>query len=162
MRKLMLGALTPRLRLIPIGVLVLTAGYLAIASPLLAGAKPKDRQATVTIPDSDRFIPFALTIRAGDSVHWVNHDSDDHTVVSDDAVNTTGPTGVNEVLPADGGSLTLTFKQPGQFVYFCRFHSHLDEFNQPVAPGPDGGIQDSNGNFGTPMMGVITVVRGNF
>jgi len=34
----------------------------------------------------------------------------------------------------------------------------LDSFNQPKAPGPDGGIQDPNGNFGTPMNGVITVV----
>jgi hypothetical protein len=34
----------------------------------------------------------------------------------------------------------------------------LDPDNQPIAPGPDGGIQDSNGNFGTPMSGVITVV----
>ena len=33
-----------------------------------------------------------------------------------------------------------------------------DSDNQPLAPGPDGGIQDSNGNFGTPMSGVITVV----
>jgi hypothetical protein len=29
-----------------------------------------------------------------------------------------------------------------------------------VAPGPDGGIQDPNGNFGTPMNGVITVLPG--
>jgi hypothetical protein len=34
----------------------------------------------------------------------------------------------------------------------------LDADNQPKAPGPDGGIQDSNGNFGTPMNGVITVL----
>jgi hypothetical protein len=27
-----------------------------------------------------------------------------------------------------------------------------------VAPGPDGGIQDSKGNFGTPMSGVVTVL----
>ena len=38
-----------------------------------------------------------------------------------------------------------------------RFHAHLDAYHQPVAPGPEGGIQDSNGNFGTPMMGVVTV-----
>jgi hypothetical protein len=25
-------------------------------------------------------------------------------------------------------------------------------------PGPDGGIEDANGNFGTPMSGVITVL----
>jgi hypothetical protein len=34
----------------------------------------------------------------------------------------------------------------------------LDAHHQPIAPGPDGGIQDANGNFGTPMNGVITVL----
>ena len=29
--------------------------------------------------------------------------------------------------------------------------------NQPIGPGPKGGIQDSKGNFGTPMSGVVTV-----
>ena len=56
------------------------------------------------------------------------------------------------------GTFHLRFTHAGTFVYFCRFHSHLDGFNQPVAPGPEGGIQDANGNFGTPMMGVITVL----
>ena len=34
----------------------------------------------------------------------------------------------------------------------------LDASGQPVAPGPDGGIQGPGANFGTPMMGVITVL----
>jgi len=55
------------------------------------------------------------------------------------------------------GTFALTFTHPGTFVYYCRFHSHLDAANQPVAPGPKGGIQDANGNFGTPMMGIVTV-----
>jgi plastocyanin len=155
---MLMRRLSPRLWLIPGGILILVAGYLAIASPILAGAKPKS-DTTVTIPEADRFTPFALTIPAGSSARWVNNDEDDHTVVSDNAVNTTGPT-TNELLPADGGTLTLHFSKPGQFVYFCRFHAHLDEFNQPVAPGPYGGIQDETGNFGTPMMGVITVLPG--
>jgi hypothetical protein len=54
--------------------------------------------------------------------------------------------------------LTLEFDHAGTFVYYCRFHSMLDADNQPIAPGPDGGIQDANGNFGKPMSGVITVV----
>ena len=87
-----------------------------------------------------------------------NNDEDDHTVVSDDAFNTAGNKGVNRLLPADGGTVVLQFTHPGTFVYYCRFHAHLDSFNQPVAPGPEGGIQDANGNFGTPMMGVITVL----
>jgi plastocyanin len=115
----------------------------------------------VTVPEADRFIPYALTIRAGDSVKWTNNDEDDHTVVSDDAFNNAGNQGTDELLAADGGTVTLRFKHPGTFVYYCRFHAHLDAFNQPVAPGPDGGIQDANGNFGTPMTGVVTVLPRN-
>ncbi|MBL7490217.1 hypothetical protein I6A60_04310 [Frankia sp. AgB1.9] len=122
------------------------------------------RNHLVTIPGEDRFTPFGLTIRAGDSVTWRNEDTDNHTVVTDDAFTTTDNLGVNHlILGTDDnngkpGLFTLTFRKPGNFVYYCRFHSHLDQFNQPVAPGPDGGIQDASGNFGTPMMGVITVL----
>jgi plastocyanin len=119
---------------------------------------------TVTIPGEDRFTPFALTIHVGDSVTWKNKDTDDHTVVTDDAFTTTDHHGVNVVIPGTDANhghvakFTLTFRKAGTFVYYCRFHSQLDGFNQPVAPGPDGGIQDSKGNFGTPMMGVVTVL----
>ena len=118
----------------------------------------------MTVPQEDRFTPFALTIHAGDSVQWINNDTDDHTVVSDDFFNTAGNNHTNHLLrgtDSNGGrpgKFTLRFNHPGTFVYFCRFHSHLDADHQPVAPGPDGGIQDSNGNFGTPMMGTITVL----
>jgi hypothetical protein len=119
----------------------------------------------VIVPGEDRFLPFTLTIRAGESVEWVNNDTDDHTVVSNDAFNTAGHQGLNVILPGTDsnggqpGTLTLHFTHPGTFAYYCRFHSHLDEDNQPVAPGPDGGIQDPNSNFGTPMMGEITFCR---
>jgi hypothetical protein len=55
-------------------------------------------------------------------------------------------------------TFTFQFSKPGVFVYYCRFHVHLDADDQPVAPGPDGGIQDANRNLGTPMTGVITVL----
>jgi plastocyanin len=152
----------PRFTLLRVGVLVLATAALVTALAIFAGGASgkQDRVHNVTIPDSDRFTPFALTIRQGDSVKWTNTDTDQHSVVSDDAFNSTDNAGTNQVIPSNS-SFTLTFKHPGTFVYFCRFHAHLDELNQPVAPGPDGGIQDSNGNFGTPMSGVITVQRGN-
>ena len=82
-------------------------------------------------------------------------------VVSDDAFNTAGHKGMDQLLPANGGTLTLRFNHPGVFVYYCRFHAMLDAFNQPIAPGPEGGIQNQDGNYGTPMSGVITVVEGD-
>ena len=112
----------------------------------------------VSVPEADRFTPFALTIHPGDAVRWVNNDEDDHAVVSDDAFNTAGHEGTDHLIGADGGAFNLRFNHPGTFVYYCRFHAHLNAANQPIAPGPDGGIQNANGNFGTPMSGVVTVL----
>jgi plastocyanin len=122
-----------------------------------AGAGQHHQTRAVEVPEADRFAPFAVVIHAGDSVKWTNNDEDDHTVVSDDFFNTAGHRGYDQLLGVDL-SLTLTFSHPGTFVYYCRFHAHLDAYYQPVAPGPDGGIQDANGNYGTPMSGVITVL----
>ena len=125
--------------------------------PAALGAEPGAQTHQVRVPDGDRFTPFGLTIRAGDLVRLVNNDEDDHTVVTDNAFTTADNKGVNRLLPV-GGAVVLRFDQPGSFVYYCRFHAHLDGFNQPVAPGPDGGVESADGNFGTPMSGVITVL----
>jgi plastocyanin len=136
--------------------------FVLLSIPLGFGDSAITKQ--VNIPDEDRFAPFALTIHIGDSVKWINNDTDDHTVVAVGRFTTTDHRSVDRlILGTDNnggqpGTLTLTFHQAGRFVYHCRFHSKLNSHGQPVAPGPRGGIQDSKGNFGTPMMGVITVV----
>jgi len=152
----------------------------AVASIAFGTTAAKERgprlHQMIAVPEEDRFTPFALVIRPGDTVEWINNDTDDHTLVSNDAFNTTGPH-VNQLLPgtdSNGGTpappFSIKFNRPGLFVFYCRFHSHLDSDNRPVAPGPKGGIQgekdptmcDPAGtdtcNFGTPMMGVVTVV----
>ncbi|HEY0512843.1 MAG TPA: plastocyanin/azurin family copper-binding protein [Thermoanaerobaculia bacterium] len=134
-----------------------------VAAPSLGQPAPHSHF-QVIVPQEDRFTPFAQTIHAGDTVKWINKDTDDHTVVSDDTFNTTGHQGLNVVLKgtdSNGGKpgvLTLHFPLPGTFVYYCRFHAHLDADHQPAAPGPKNGIQDPSGNYGTPMMGIITVL----
>jgi plastocyanin len=147
-----------RLRWAALALLVVC--LLAFASFNLAVAQssnPTVRQ--IIVPEEDRFIPFAATIRVGQRVQWVNNDLDDHTIVSDDPFNTAGPRGMDVLLKANGGTFSIKFDHPGSFPFYCRFHAHLDSANQPVAPGPDGGIQDPNGNYGTPMAGVITVLE---
>jgi len=112
----------------------------------------------VFVPEADQFTAFAITIHSGESIKWINKDTDDHTIVSDDFVNTAGNDGTDHLLPGTEsnndkpGKFVLTFSQPGVFVYYCRFHATLDANHQPIAPGPDGGIP------GTPMMGVVTVL----
>ena len=148
------------------GIAVFITVLLALVLLVPVGGALADRSSVhvVNVPEEDRFDPFALVIRAGDQVRWVNNDGDDHTIVSDDFFTTTNNQGKNILLPgteSNGGNpgvVTLSFKKAGVFVYYCRFHAHLDEAHQPVAPGPDGGIQDAHGNFGTPMSGVIVVL----
>src|SRR5207302_545736 len=124
--------------------------------------KPSARQ--IIVPGEDRFFPFGTTIREGQTVEWVNMDTDDHTVVTNNFYNTAGHNGVDVVIKGTDsnggqpGKFRLTFHHAGTYVYYCRFHSHLDDAHQSVAPGPNGGIQDANGNFGTPMSGIITVL----
>jgi plastocyanin len=141
--------------------------FLAAAAPNPISQPARVVHNQVIVPEEDRFTPFSQTIHAGDAVRWINMDTDDHTVVSDDAFNTAGNRHINIVLKGTDnnggqpGTLVLHFSHPGTFVYYCRFHAHLDGDNQPVAPGPEGGIQDPDGNHGTPMMGIITVLPGN-
>jgi plastocyanin len=141
------------LALLAICLLVLSVSKQGVA------ASPDATVRQIMVPDEDRFTPFAITVKVGQAVQWVNNDTDDHTVVSDDAFNTAGHRGVDVLLPANGGTFTLRFKHPGVFPFYCRFHAMLDADNQPKAPGPDGGIQDPDGNYGTPMSGVVTVVN---
>jgi plastocyanin len=141
--------------------------FLLLLLGVAAAQQPQAITKTVNVPEADQFIPFAITIHVGDSVQWVNHDEDDHTIVSDDALTTAGHRGTNHLLPGlennagQPGRFTLKFNSVGRFVYYCRFHSHLNGQHQPIAPGPDGGIQDSKGNFGTPMSGVVVVLPAN-
>ena len=146
MRKFLVPILVAAVALIPVGATH------AVATSAYSGKTVK-----VTVPDSDRFTPFARTIHVGDTVAWTNHDTDNHTVVSDDAFNTAGHQGTDHLLPS-GGTFELTFNQPGTFVYYCRFHAHLNQYQQPIAPGPEGGVQNAHGNYGTPMSGVIVVL----
>ena len=123
-----------------------------------AAGREKNAAVQIMVPGEDRFTPFAITVKVGQGVEWVNNDTDDHLIISNDAFNTAGHRGTSVLLPGGGGTFRLQFNHEGVFPYYCGFHAMLDADNQPKAPGPDGGIQDGDGNFGTPMNGVITVV----
>jgi hypothetical protein len=73
-----------------LGVCLLTLGM----SNRSIAASPHAMVRQIMVPDEDRFTPFAITVRVGQPVQWVNNDTDDHTVVSNDAFNL--------ILPATG------------------------------------------------------------
>src|SRR5258708_9477000 len=146
----------------PYRIMILAAAAAAVLAAVMGGAgpagQPKDtpRRAGVIIPREDRFTPFNLTVHAGTLVIWVNQDTDDHTIVSDDHFSTAGPRGLDILIKgtdSNGGApgrYASFFAAPGTFAYPCKFRSHLDDAQQPVAPRRDAGIRAATGDLDTP------------
>src|SRR5262245_24201195 len=95
------GAQMRPFRVIALSIGCVIALSAAVATPLAAESSQSSNGSshTVNIPETDKFVPFALTVQVGDRVRWVNSDTDDHTVVSDDAFNTAGHLGLNVLIP---------------------------------------------------------------
>src|SRR5574337_39288 len=94
-----------------------------------SAAASASKTVSVVIPGTDRFSPFALTINQGDTVRWVNNDTDEHVVVTvPDAPETFS-------LPVQGGgkSATHTFQIPGVYYYYCSIHARYDDKAGQVA-----------------------------
>lgn len=83
-----------------------------------AGQQAMGNAAQVKI-DNFTFTPNALTVSAGTTVHWVNHDDIPHTVVSDDKT-----TFKSKALDTDD-NFSYTFSKPGTYSYFCSIHPKM-------------------------------------
>jgi plastocyanin len=87
-------------------------------APAMSRAKPpKAATHTVTIRNM-RYSPATLTIKAGDSVTWVNADQRDHTVAANDGSFASGNIG-------PGASYTYRFAKDGKFTYGCNLHPRM-------------------------------------
>src|SRR5262245_54809838 len=101
-------------------LMVFCALMLGVASyTWAADPSNESRVHHVIIPEEDRFTPYGLTIHTGESIQWVNEDTDDHTVVSDDKFTTAGHKGTDHTLPGTENNqgrpstFTLQFSKPG-------------------------------------------------
>ena len=70
------------------------------------------------------FQPGALTINAGDTVRWTNHDSVSHTVTSGTNCQDNGVWASSGLL-SNGQTFSVTFNQAGTYPYFCMPHCFL-------------------------------------
>jgi len=71
----------------------------------------------VDLPPSYKFVPAAITVRAGTPVTWTNHDHFTHSVrLLDDG-------GAVLVMRPDS-TATFTFTAVGTHHYECSFHPH--------------------------------------
>ena len=86
--------------------------------------------------------PDPLTVPAGSTVTWVNHDSVYHTVTSDQTV---GP--LNSPNIQQGESFSFTFTAKGDFYYHCTPHATLVDSH-------------ASGRAYTGMVGLVTVTAG--
>jgi plastocyanin len=94
-------------------ILLLPAGRRSTANATQASAP----SAEVKV-DNFSFSPAALTVAAGTTITWINHDDIPHTVVSDDHVFK------SKVLDTDE-KFSYTFNRPGTYPYFCSVHPKM-------------------------------------
>ncbi len=65
-----------------------------------------------------KFIPDSLTVKAGDTITWINKDIVPHTASADDNSFDTG-----ELKQDESGSITVSSDQT--ISYFCKFHPSM-------------------------------------
>ena len=78
------------------------------------------------------FNPDQITIRAGDSVTWVNHDSDRHHLQGD---------GFESKDLANGNTFSVEFTESAQIAYHCTIHTYME--GKVVVLNPDGSVPPS-------------------
>jgi plastocyanin len=93
-------------------LLLLAAGLLACPAGL--GAAPQRATHTVTI-DGARFSPAALTVKAGDTIVWVNKDILAHTATAKDGA-------FDSKVIQPGKSWRYVVRRKGTSAYTCAFH----------------------------------------
>jgi plastocyanin len=96
---------------------------LVLALPLLGGqaiagdstAEPTEHVVEIT---GFKFIPESLSVKAGDTIKWINKDIAPHTATADDMSFDTGPLKQNE-------SKSVTVSSDQTISYSCRFHPSM-------------------------------------
>jgi plastocyanin len=78
-------------------------------------AVPAGTRKHTVIIEGTRFQPESLTVKAGDTIVWVNKDLFPHTATASNS------TFDSQVIPA-GASWKYVAKKKGEFAYGCLFH----------------------------------------
>lgn len=93
-----------------------TKGTTAGTAPL--GSALPEVPGQVDIVDYE-LLPDTITIAAGESVTWVNHDDVDHYMVTDDET-----TVHSDPIPP-GARYVGTIATPGTYAYYCEIHNAM-------------------------------------
>jgi len=96
-------------------------------------AVPLSASATVTIPVASRmFAPWAVTVKTGSTVTWVNRDCSMHVVATVPELAAAAVPTLS--LPGDGGTASHTFWQPGVYYYDCSGNAMWDPGKSIMVP----------------------------
>jgi plastocyanin len=87
-------------------------------SPAAGKDLPTPSTANQVMVENFSFQPGTLTVKAGTTVTWVNHDDEPHTV------NENNKTFKSGTLDTDGKFL-YKFTSPGSYSYFCSLHPRM-------------------------------------
>ena len=91
---------------------------LPIAAALMLGASVSAHAATIQISMENLvFSPAEATVKAGDTIEWINKDVFAHTA--------TARNGDFDVTIPPKKTVTLVLKKAGAIGYYCRFHPNM-------------------------------------
>ncbi|MGA7534883.1 MAG: cupredoxin family copper-binding protein [Pseudolabrys sp.] len=94
----------------------LTLGVIIL---LVAVAESPVRASDIEVKiDNFTFNPKQVTVKAGDTITWVNHDDIPHTVTSQTQAFR------SKALDTDD-KFSFTFATPGTYPYFCALHPQM-------------------------------------
>ena len=112
-------------------LLILSVVIAAVAGSALPAPKPNTLRAGAPVSaqptqtaaaevkiDNFSFSPATLTVAAGTTVTWVNHDDIPHNVVSNDKAFK------SKVMDTDE-KFSFTFTKAGEYPYFCAIHPKM-------------------------------------
>jgi plastocyanin len=102
-----------------------TGGSVALALVLPSHGRAE----TVKVSMKDRaFTPQLVQVKVGDTVEWINDDTELHQVISGETpYDRKLGQPVNSGLMMWNGSFVFTFTKPGAYPYMCVIHRSLDE-----------------------------------
>jgi plastocyanin len=87
-------------------------------SPGAGKEMPTSSSPNQVVVENFSFQPGTLTVKAGTTVTWVNHDDEPHTV------NENNKTFKSGTLDTDG-KFSYKFTSPGTYSYFCSLHPRM-------------------------------------
>jgi plastocyanin len=90
---------------------------IALSILLVATPAPGAEEAKVTI-DNFTFSPATLSVKAGTTIVFLNHDDLPHNVVDANGVFRSKALDTDE-------TFARVFDKPGEFVYFCGLHPQM-------------------------------------